>query len=232
MNDNTSNDKAAGCGNTHTVCNARLEQEEGKDTCCYCDPHSGCTLNSPIPRTGTSGAKESAVLIDLAMRETPELIISTPHTDDGNRSNIPQSGCEDCARNIPHVHSKSSTNNCKNGHPFTPDNLDSHAMKSGWRYCIICRNQTSKKGRRTHDKKMYSDGFTAGKEEGRKDADWMGEMLIDARESGKKTGRAELAREAHQKILSMKDERTEGIYRLVNAHELVRWLQESEVKGL
>lgn len=33
---------------------------------------------------------------------------------------------------------------CKNGHPLTPDNLDSYALSIGKRHCIICRNEKSR----------------------------------------------------------------------------------------
>ena len=35
---------------THSVCDERLAREGGKATCCYCDPHEGCTLGmKPYP---------------------------------------------------------------------------------------------------------------------------------------------------------------------------------------
>lgn len=43
-----------------------------------------------------------------------------------------------------------------------------------------------------------------------------------------KEGRAKFAKEVHLKTLSMKDERTEGIYRLGNVRFLICWLQESK----
>ncbi len=72
----------------------------------------------------------------------------------------------------------------------------------------------------------YEAGKAAGREEGIGDGFYRGQVL------GEKKARAEFAKEVHAKILSMKDEKTTGIYRLVNAHELVCWLQESELKDL
>lgn len=88
-----------------------------------------------------------------------------------------------------------------------------------------------------------SDFYTKARASGREEADWLGETLQDARESGKKTGRAEFAREFLEKIGAMKvryegrSDLKPGAIEVVEyvaqcAKDTFRTLIESELNGL
>lgn len=47
-----------GSEGTHSACDARIEAEGGKATCCYCNPHEGCELTSQRKR----GSSDVALL--------------------------------------------------------------------------------------------------------------------------------------------------------------------------
>lgn len=73
---------------THSVCDARLQKEGGKATCCYCNPHEGCTLAtiSVEPEVEETVYFDGIPYVRLSSVQKPPKII-TPGGDLGAKVN-------------------------------------------------------------------------------------------------------------------------------------------------
>ena len=57
-------------GETHLACQKRIEEEGGKATCCYCNPHEGC-----VYQLIEEGAKDFAKRFTPVMKKNERRII-------------------------------------------------------------------------------------------------------------------------------------------------------------